>query len=192
VSRTSDPTETVDLLRDEIRDLCWGGVERTFTDTDGLVHDVDSRAAAARQPDDARPAAQTYQLISPMPGNWYPMVPDGTRLTLTRLRGQPQTATRFLTELLGRPVPEEQVTRAGRRLTSLQRYARARDGSQVLWRPRHATPAPVSPSPPLPGAPPRTSMRQEKRRRPATTPNAIRDRNAKACADLRVQDQVTS
>jgi hypothetical protein len=151
-SRTSEPLEVVDLLRDELANLCWA-VERTVSDSVGRPADAASLSAIAAG-DDPTPAPapvgqpRTYRMRTPVPANWYPLRPaDDRTLHLLHLDGQGNPTARLLTELADVAVPDEEVTRAGKRLVRALRYARASDGSQVLWSTRSIAVAPTTAMP---------------------------------------------
>lgn len=151
-SRTSEPLEVVDLLRDELANLCWA-VERTVSDGVGHPADAASLSAIAAG-DDAAPAPalvgqpHIYRMRTPVPSNWYPLrSADDWALHLLHLDGQSNSTARLLTELADVAVPDEEVTRAGKRLVRALRYARASDGSQVLWSTRSTTVAPTTAMP---------------------------------------------
>jgi hypothetical protein len=144
--------EEVLLLRDETANLAWA-VERRVEGQSGVPVDraqaaYEGREAAAAQPQPAGDFA--YRLATPVPEHWLPLLPERAQpqdpSIGLRLGAQPRTLPDGTTEPirpLGRllaPRPggdlvlrEEEVPRAGARVTRAYQLARWVDGSTFLW-----------------------------------------------------------
>jgi len=148
-SLNSAPVEELWLLRDEMANLAWG-VERIIESRGGARldrRDVYYRRIAAAPPPASDAAQLTYRLTTEVPDYWIPLVPvpqpnnRGIRLQRGALArsgpGGPATAQG---RILGVPGPlllfDEEVPRAGSRVTAAYQYARWIDGSTHLWRGR--------------------------------------------------------
>lgn len=149
----SEPIEEVLLARDEQANLAWG-VERVVA---GLTGDRIDRFAQWQARRAAQPVAETtttvgplsYRLAGEVPDHWIPLLahelsPGRVELRRGAVRGPDgvpvQPAGRVLEP--GRPLafPLEEVPREGVRVTRSWQYARATDGSGVLWLGRRVTP----------------------------------------------------
>lgn len=146
-----EPLEEVVLLRDEVANLAWA-VERRVQEAGGRPLDrfEQYQRARAAAPEPA-PASENgelrYSLATTVPDHWIPLVPtrqdpDDPDIRLVRgrvlLRGSnapvsPPPLGRLLEP--GRPLRlfEEEVTRAGARITRAYQYVRWTDGSSHLW-----------------------------------------------------------
>jgi hypothetical protein len=144
--------EEVLLLRDETANLAWA-VERRIEGQSGVPVDraraaYEGREAAAARPQPA--GAFAYRLATPVPEHWLPLLPERAQPQEPsiglRLGAQPRTLPDGTTELirpLGRLLAprgagdlvlrEEEVPRAGARVTRAYRLARWVDGSTFLW-----------------------------------------------------------
>ena len=72
----SDPIEEVAFFRDEIANLAWA-VERSLPGLTPAPVAPSADVAAQALADPATPdAALIYRLQTPMPRNWYPLVPE--------------------------------------------------------------------------------------------------------------------
>ncbi len=145
-SLDSDPIEQVGLRRDEMADLAWAIVTGHTDDfgrtvTDGPV--MPDTVAAGPIP--------AYQVESPVPLNWIPLVPTplGTggayMLVLNPLeRGSSGAAAPTLGRLLapGSPwqIHEEELGDAGLTLTRSRTVARWYDGTPYSWTSRSVWP----------------------------------------------------
>ena len=135
---TGPPLEEVHLLRDETADLAWA-----------IEHIVEGPTGAPRPelppptvvvPSDA-PAPLVYQLSTPLPPSWFPMLPVATAggavtLVTGTVDGGPRSPSgRIVARLSVRnfQLPDEEVPRAGARLQRVIRRARSSDGGMHLW-----------------------------------------------------------
>jgi hypothetical protein len=132
------PLEEVHLLRDETADMAWAIeriVETPVGDTVTLSPYPGAPAAA-----DA-PAALSYLLETPLPGNWFPLLPVVTKtgslaLVAGTMEGTTQTpATLILTQLSGKglELPQHEVSRAGLVLQRVAGRTRPPGGGSTLW-----------------------------------------------------------
>jgi hypothetical protein len=154
----STPREDVTFQRDEVANLAWA-IERTVLGPAG--RGVEQPWFRSQFP---LPPARTdedhelvWRLATPVAATWTPFVadvsPDGTRWlvqarTLDTATGDVRSSkSRILAELhpvdgdrhrLG--VREEEITRAGSRVTTLEQLARWHDGSTFVWRGREKRP----------------------------------------------------
>jgi hypothetical protein len=137
-SITSDAIEEVHLLRDETADIGWA-----------IEHIVEGPAGVSRQealpppsgpPADA-PAPLVYQLATPLPPSWFPLLPvqadrGAIALVAATVDGGPQRASgRFVQRFFapGFQLPEEEIGRAGVRLQRIASRTRLPDGKTKLW-----------------------------------------------------------
>lgn len=149
--------EDVYLVRDENANLVWG-IETTVRMDTGEGRRGDEAAAETlaqrlrlhppTTPDDPR-ATVAYQLMSSVPENWIPFIPvhvpgDNRAVQLRRAAmpsGVDTSPVRPRTTLLrdgldaGRPyfLNEEEVPRAGTRLTLAYNRTRTRGGRPIVW-----------------------------------------------------------
>jgi len=137
-SIVSAPIEEVHLLRDETADMTWG-IERTVEGPIGLPL-PEPPAPSLTPPTDA-PAALAYQLATPIPANWFPLLSVANTNGVVSLgagsvEGGPAVpASRIMKRLgvSGFRLPDEEVPRAGVRLQRLFCRARSADGVTHLW-----------------------------------------------------------
>jgi hypothetical protein len=140
------PIEEVLLLRDEMANLAWA-VERAIPgrleqrlDLGGYVDPADTGTPPAAD------GTLRYRLATEVPPNWVPMLPqrDATTSQLRLVRGAmlaidgTPSVRRARGELLNAPGPglalfDEEVPRAGARVTRSAQHARWFGGSAVLW-----------------------------------------------------------
>ncbi|MGH7573761.1 MAG: hypothetical protein ACREM1_01335 [Longimicrobiales bacterium] len=146
-----EPLEEVMFLRDEVANLGWA-VERRVQEAGGRPLDrfeqYQRARAAAPEPQTASENGELrYRLSTTVPDYWIPLVParpdpddPGIRLVRGRvlIHGSttpvsPPPLGRLLEP--GRPLRlfEEEVTRAGARVTRAYQYVRWTDGSSHLW-----------------------------------------------------------
>jgi hypothetical protein len=148
----SAPVEEVLLLRDEMANLAWG-VENIFEGRSGIPvnrRDAWENAHPAPQHATATAAAAVggsspaiYRFATEVPDYWVPLVPVRESITAPiRLRrgtipGPEGSASAAKGRLLAAGVPlalfDEEVPRAGARVTRTWQYARWIDGSRHLW-----------------------------------------------------------
>lgn len=151
----SSPVEEVVLLRDELANIAWA-VEKTVESRTGRPvdrhEDEVNRRADATPPGDGM---RRYLLQTPVPRQWIPLLPkyvrDSSGMVATRwlARGamrDPADGTpipargRLLEPIAALDVYDEEVPRAGVRLTRLWTLGRAADGRTHLWRGRRKGP----------------------------------------------------
>lgn len=145
-----EPIEEVLLLRDELANLAWA-IERVVQSATGArldrVEAYRGTQPAPPPPADGEARIMNYRLSTTVPDYWLPLVPvriDATRPDIRLRRG------RVLLDRGGQPVApsalgrvlepgtplslfEEEVPRAGARITRAWQYARWVDGSTHLW-----------------------------------------------------------
>jgi hypothetical protein len=143
-----EAVEETMLLRDEGANLAWA-VE--LKAPDGAGHPVPWTAVAP--PPAAPPESSTalppdrlalhYRLSTDVPSHWFPLVPEaaGDRLASYRVGVLPSGSATpprlpralMLQELADSGLDEQELPRAGRRLTRRPQYARWADGSTHVW-----------------------------------------------------------
>ena len=87
------------------------------------------------------PAALAYQLASPLPANWFPLLPvatpaGGLELVAGTVEGSDQApATRLLQRLsaAGFQLPQHEISRSGLRLDRVANRTRTSGGDAKLW-----------------------------------------------------------
>jgi hypothetical protein len=136
--QASAPLEEVHLLRDETADMAWA-IERII---EGPVGDpVTSTPVPASAPPASVPAALAYQLASPLPANWFPLLPvvtpaGGLALVVGTVEGSDQAPGSRLLQRLSVPgfqLPQHEVSRSGLRLDRVACRTRTCDGDAKLW-----------------------------------------------------------
>ncbi|HSJ99500.1 MAG TPA: hypothetical protein VLC53_20655 [Myxococcota bacterium] len=142
--------EDVQFGRDEDANVCWA-IERCVSDTAGLPYERRrGPVPLAAQPPPSRDDMKqplAYELMSPVPENWYPLLlrssAEGRMLWLDTHEKQP------IGSVLG-AVPfrlfDEEVSRAGLQVTRTAQHARWVDGSTWLWTGRRKRPGCGEPS----------------------------------------------
>jgi len=153
----SEPIEDVALQRDEVANLVWG-IERRVQGPSGRGVDQPWFASDFALPELSVPVAETFELIwrfaTPIAGTWIPYV-----AAIGTTPGDPPRQARYLrrarlldtadAEARGarsyllrdaKKIREEEVTRAGCRLTLGDQLARGFDGSVHVWRGRSKRP----------------------------------------------------
>jgi hypothetical protein len=136
--QASAPLEQVDLLRDETADMAWA-IERITEDP--LGDPVTSTPVPAPVAPASVPAALEYLLQSPLPANWFPLLPvvtasGGLALVAGTVEGSTQPpATRLLQRLsaAGFQLPQHEISRSGLRLDRITCRTRTSDGNAKLW-----------------------------------------------------------
>jgi hypothetical protein len=137
------PIEEVAFLRDEMANLAWA-IERKIEDASGRAEDRHERWLAAREPPPEPPELTSYRLATRVPPHWYPLVPvqaaDHRSIWLRRgrllrsLDEPPEVPKgRILEPEQPLRMHEEEVPRAGMRVTRAWQLARWHDGSTWLW-----------------------------------------------------------
>jgi hypothetical protein len=146
----SAPIEEVLLLRDEMANMAWA-VERAIESRAGERVDRRDTYFARRPTSAAPPAGLSYRLATDVPDYWIPLVPvrqgptGGIRLQRGQLaRPGPGGPSRALGRIMATPGPlllfDEEVPRAGARVTGSYQHARWIDGSTHVWRGRRKEP----------------------------------------------------
>jgi hypothetical protein len=133
------PLEDVHFLRDEMANLVWA-VERRIASKAGEPFDPSIGYVEPQQPAGTRSGAR-YVLGGSIPSNWRPFVPAhlpgstrSVRLQRARLPDQPpQPLGAVLDVSAPYFIAEEEVPRAGRKVTRAFQRARWIDGATFLW-----------------------------------------------------------
>jgi hypothetical protein len=133
----SAPLEEVHLLRDDTADMAWA-IERIV---EGPLGDpVASTPVPVPAAPPSVPAALAYQLASPLPANWFPLLPvtsaGGLALVVGTVEGSDQVpASRLLQRLsaAGFQLPQHEISRSGLRLERVTCRTRTSDGNAKLW-----------------------------------------------------------
>jgi hypothetical protein len=152
-SLQGEELEDVLFLRDEMANMAWA-VERTVEGPSGLpldrhqaLQEQNQRREQEQEAQDPGSTSPTtgeleYQLASDVPDQWFPLFPVkvGQRSIALRVGdvpGRPGSAkplSRTLGDVApGQLIPEEEVSRAGTRVTRAWQYARWIDGSTWVW-----------------------------------------------------------
>jgi hypothetical protein len=134
----SGPLEEVHLLRDETADLAWA-IEHLVQGPSGAPRA--EPPLTAREPVSNAPAPLAYQLSSPLPPNWFPLLPvtapdRSVALVGGTVEGGPRApAGRLLPTLFspGFQLPDREITRAGVVLCRVACRTRTADGGARLW-----------------------------------------------------------
>jgi hypothetical protein len=134
---SGSPLEETAFFRDEQANLVWA-VERTTTSPLGTPVDryrySQPSTRVAVDVTDVGDADLVYRLTTPIPGNWYPYLPqptaDSDGITLNRLpartpKGQIATESAV--------VEDEEVSRGGLVVERTWQFARWSGGQPVLW-----------------------------------------------------------
>ena len=152
-SLQGEELEDVLFLRDEMANMAWA-VERKVEGPSGLPLDrhqaLQEQNQRREQEQEAQDPGSTspstggleYQLASDVPDQWFPLFPVkvGQRSIALRVGDVPArpTSAKPLSRTLGdvgpgQLIPEEEVPRAGTRVTRAWQYARWIDGSTWAW-----------------------------------------------------------
>jgi hypothetical protein len=146
----SEEVEEVLFIRDEMANMAWA-VERVIQGPSGRPlrrfeayqekRQREEEAAAGTPPEST--ADLIYRLASEVPDYWYPLLPvlvdqRSISLRLGAMPGEQPSTTdgpqgRILASAAALLIPEEEVPRAGARVTRAYQYARWVDGSSHLW-----------------------------------------------------------
>lgn len=132
------PLEEIHLLRDETADLAWA-IEHIVEGPTGAPRPEPPPPSLAL-PADA-PSPLIYQLRTPLPPSWFPMLPVATAggavaLVTSTVDGGPAAPSGRIVTRLSAPgfqLPDEEVPRAGARLQRLACRTRSSDGGMHLW-----------------------------------------------------------
>lgn len=152
-SLSGQPLEEVRLLRDEMANLAWAVERRVQESTGGVVDRAEAYARSRSQEatvDESGSGAAVdlaYRVAAEPPDYWIPLVPvqvDQRQVRLRRgkvLRPDGVSAAEPRGRILQPERPlvlyEEEVPRAGVRVTRSAQYARWIRGSSHLWQARH-------------------------------------------------------
>jgi hypothetical protein len=146
----SEAVEEVLFLRDEMANMAWA-VERVVQGPSGRpLRRFEAYQEKRQREDDAgggtaseSTADLVYRLASEVPDYWYPLLPvlvdqRSICLRLGAMPGEQPSTTdgprgRILAAAVPLLIPEEEVPRAGARVTRAYQYARWIDGSSHLW-----------------------------------------------------------
>jgi hypothetical protein len=139
------PIEELHLLRDELANLAWA-VERTVEGPAGRPYSPRDDYASPSGADQSAPAdgRARYRLMSGVPGDWVPLVPvrdpqsGAVRLQRGAILdasggGQVRARGRILASNGPLFIRDEEVPRAGARVTRAYQLARWVDGSTHVW-----------------------------------------------------------
>ncbi|TMQ05910.1 MAG: hypothetical protein E6J91_39335 [Deltaproteobacteria bacterium] len=133
---TSPPIEDVHLLRDETADMAWA-IEHVVEGATGQA-EVEPPPPVATVPADA-PASLVYQLATPLPSSWFPLLPQqvggAVMLVAGTVEGAAGPRGRIVQRLRapGFQLPDAEVPRSGVRVQRVACRARSPDGHMHLW-----------------------------------------------------------
>lgn len=135
---TGGPLEEVHLLRDETADMAWA-IEHVVEGPTGAPQ-LEQVPAPSPAPAGV-PVPLAYQLQSPIPPSWFPLMPVVTpggsvALVAGTVEGGPNAPSGRIVNRLsasGFQLPEEEVSRAGIRLERVPCRTRTSDGRSRLW-----------------------------------------------------------
>ena len=133
---TSAPIEEVHLLRDETADMAWAIEFRV----EGPLGEVEPEPLPpnADLPTGA-PAGLVYELSTPLPASWYPLMPvqanGAVNLLAGTVEGQAPARGRIVSRLsaAGFQMPDGEVPRSGVNVRRVVCRARSADGQSHLW-----------------------------------------------------------
>ncbi len=134
------PVEEVHFLRDEMANMVWA-VEHRVASKIGESLDPSIGYVPPAAPENSARSSPRYVLGATVPPNWRPFIPShlpgsvrSIRLQRARMPGQAQQP---IGKVLDVPAPyfvaEEEVPRAGRKITRAFQRARWVDGATFLW-----------------------------------------------------------
>ena len=133
---TSAPIEEVHLLRDETADMAWA-IEFKVEGPLGEV-EPEPLPPNADLPTGA-PAGLVYELSTPLPASWYPLMPvqanGAVNLLAGTVEGQAPARGRIVSRLsaAGFQMPDGEVPRSGVNVRRVVCRARSADGQSHLW-----------------------------------------------------------
>jgi hypothetical protein len=131
---SSAPVEEVHLLRDETADLAWA-IEHIVEGPTALALQEPLPPPAAMAP--GAPAPLEYQLATPLPASWFPLLPRQTNgvvsLVVGTVEGAGPPLGRIVHGLLGLQLPDAEVPRSGVQVRRVVCRARSHDGRMHLW-----------------------------------------------------------
>jgi hypothetical protein len=128
--------EEVHLLRDETADMAWA-IERIVEGPIGQTQ-TESLPPAPSAVTDVPPGL-VYQLQTPLPSSWFPLLPTDSNgavvLLAGTMEGQASARGRIVTRLSapGFQMPDGEVPRSGVRIQRVACRARSADGQMHLW-----------------------------------------------------------
>jgi len=131
--------EEVHLLRDETADMAWA-IEHIVEGPLGTPLEEPPPPVIAPPPADV-PAPLVYQLATPLPASWFPLLPvatgtGGVALVAGTVEGGPLAPASRIVRHLSAPgfqLPDREVPRAGIRIQRAICRARSADGDMHLW-----------------------------------------------------------
>jgi hypothetical protein len=133
---TGPAIEDVHLLRDETADMAWA-IECVV---EGPLGGAESEPLPpAPDPTAGAPAGLVYQLSTPLPASWYPLMPvqanGAVNLLAGAVEGQAPPRGRIVSRLgaAGFQMPDGEVPRSGVRVRRIVCRARSADGKSHLW-----------------------------------------------------------
>jgi hypothetical protein len=137
-SMTSGAIEEVHLLRDETADIAWA-VEHIIEGPTGVPR-LESPPPPV-SPAAGAPAPLVYQLATPLPPSWFPLLPVQTArgaiaLVAGTVDGGPRSPSGRVVRRLSAPgfqLPEEEIGRAGVLVRRVTCRTRLSDGTMQLW-----------------------------------------------------------
>jgi hypothetical protein len=143
----TEPVESVDFVRDEAVNVAWAVEEAVEGPTGDRLdrHEQSQQAAAETEAAEVQPvttAEEAYRVTTGVPAHWLPLVPEQTALATVNFRLGEMVATDEeeqtdpLGDVLDEPnvlLPEEEVPRAGKRVTRGYELARWTNGATHLW-----------------------------------------------------------
>lgn len=142
-----EPTEEILFLRDETANMAWA-VERVVPGRSGDPRHRSGEPLPTRPapPDDLEPGDLLYELATPVPAHWIPLVPVSTGLAQVGLRkgamlrtdpdtGEEEPILPLGALLQPRPLtfPAEEIPREGVQVRTVPVLARRRDGTYARW-----------------------------------------------------------
>jgi hypothetical protein len=135
--QASTALEELHLLRDETADMAWA-IERIAETTIGTPTTLNPLPAPTTP--SSAPAPLAYQLQTPLPANWFPLLPvpgnEELALVAGTIEGSEQKATTLLLQQLtteGTQIPQHEISRAGLKLQRLANRTRTPEGNSTLW-----------------------------------------------------------
>lgn len=138
---TGDPVEEIAFVRDEQANMGWA-IERVVPGRSGdpRLRSSEPQPVKPVAPGDLAEGDLLYELLTPVPRHWIPLVPISTGYAEVGLRkgamldgGEPVPAASLLLEPTPLTFPNEEIPREGITVRAVPALARRSDGTYARW-----------------------------------------------------------